>query len=132
MINSGDMAFMLICAMLVFFMTPGLALFYGGMVRRKNVINTLMSVVFCCGLATMLWFFFGYSLSFGSDVGGLGIIGLALLWPSWYALGWVVLFGLITHTMVLAEEEHLRRMHKEEYDRYCENVPRYIGFPGKS
>ncbi|MDK2904133.1 MAG: ammonium transporter, Amt family, partial [Eubacteriaceae bacterium] len=75
MLNSGDMAFMMICAMLVFFMTPGLALFYGGMVRRKNVINTLMSVVFCCGLATILWFLFGFSVAFAPDAGGLGFIG---------------------------------------------------------
>jgi Amt family ammonium transporter len=61
--------------MLVFLMTPGLALFYAGMVRRKNTINTLMSVVFCCGLATVMWFLFGYSLSFGPDAGGFGFIG---------------------------------------------------------
>lgn len=75
MINSGDVAFVLISSMLVFFMTPGLGLFYAGMVRRKNVINTLMSVVFCCGLATVMWFAVGYSISFGEDVGGLGVIG---------------------------------------------------------
>ncbi|WP_303866598.1 ammonium transporter [Acetobacterium wieringae] len=75
MINSGDVTFILICTMLVFFMTPGLALFYAGMVRRKNVLNTIMSVVFCCGLATVMWYTVGYSLSFGSDLGGLGVIG---------------------------------------------------------
>jgi Amt family ammonium transporter len=75
MINSGDVAFVIISSMLVFFMTPGLSLFYGGMVRRKNVINTIMSVVFCCGLATVMWFVFGYSVAFGEDVGGLGVVG---------------------------------------------------------
>ncbi|WP_286946407.1 ammonium transporter [Acetobacterium sp. UBA5834] len=75
MINSGDVAFVLIGSMMVFFMTPGLGLFYGGMVRRKNVINTLMSVLFCCGLATVMWFAIGYSISFGEDVGGLGVVG---------------------------------------------------------
>ncbi|MBC3797015.1 ammonium transporter [Acetobacterium tundrae] len=75
MINSGDVAFVLISSMLVFFMTPGLGLFYAGMVRRKNAINTLMSVLFCCGLATVMWFAFGYSMSFGEDAGGLGVIG---------------------------------------------------------
>jgi len=65
MINSGDVAFVLVSSMLVFFMTPGLGMFYAGMVRRKNVINTLMSVVFVCGLATVMWFMFGYSLAFG-------------------------------------------------------------------
>jgi Amt family ammonium transporter len=62
------------CA-LVFLMTPGLALFYGGMVRRKNVLNTLMSSFMVCGLASMLWIFIGYTLSFGGDAGGAGIIG---------------------------------------------------------
>lgn len=75
MINTGDVAFVLICTMLVFLMTPGLALFYAGMVRRKNTINTLMSVVFCCGLATVMWFAFGYSFAFGPDAGGFGVIG---------------------------------------------------------
>lgn len=75
MINSGDVTFILICTMLVFFMTPGLALFYAGMVRRKNVLNTIMSVVFCCGLATVMWYAVGYSLSFGPDLGGFGFIG---------------------------------------------------------
>jgi len=75
MINSGDVAFVLIGSMLVFFMTPGLGLFYAGMVRRKNAINTLMSVLFCCGLATVMWFAFGYSMSFGVDAGGFGVVG---------------------------------------------------------
>jgi len=75
MINSGDVAFVLVSSMLVFFMTPGLGMFYAGMVRRKNVINTLMSVVFVCGLATVMWFMFGYSLAFGPDAGGLGVVG---------------------------------------------------------
>ncbi len=75
MINSGDVAFILICTMLVFFMTPGLALFYAGMVRRKNALNTIMSVVFCCGLATVMWYVVGYSIAFGPDLGGFGFIG---------------------------------------------------------
>lgn len=75
MFNPGDIAFIAICSMLVFFMTPGLGLFYAGMVRRKNVINTIMSVMLCCGLVTVMWFVFGYSLAFGPDAGGLGVIG---------------------------------------------------------
>jgi len=74
-INPGDTAFMMFSCALVFLMTPGLAMFYGGMVRRKNVLNTLMSSFFVCGLAAMLWIFIGYTLSFGTDAGGLGIIG---------------------------------------------------------
>lgn len=70
-INSGDVAFVLICAALVFMMTPALAFFYSGMVRRKNTLNTMMSVFFICGLASLMWIVFGYSLSFGTDHGGV-------------------------------------------------------------
>jgi protein-S-isoprenylcysteine O-methyltransferase Ste14 len=57
---------------------------------------------------------------------GPAVIGYALLWPSWYALGWVGLYAAIAHIMVLTEEEHLRRVGGETYVRYCERVPRYI------
>ncbi|BCN31175.1 ammonium transporter [Anaeromicropila herbilytica] len=69
-INSGDSAFILICSALVFFMTPGLAFFYAGMVRRKNTLNTLLSCFFVCGLASLMWIVCGYSLSFGANHGG--------------------------------------------------------------
>lgn len=69
-IDTGDSAWVLVSSALVFLMTPGLAFFYGGMVRRKNVLNTLMSVFFICGLASLLWVICGYSLSFGKDNGG--------------------------------------------------------------
>lgn len=59
----------------------------------------------------------------------LVVIGCAVLWPSWYALGWVALYGLVFHMMVLTEEEYLRKLHGEAYARYCERVPRYVGFP---
>ena len=52
--NTGDTGFMLICAAFVLFMTPGLAFFYGGLVRRKNVLNTMMSSVFIIGLASVM------------------------------------------------------------------------------
>jgi protein-S-isoprenylcysteine O-methyltransferase Ste14 len=55
------------------------------------------------------------------------VIGIALLWPSWYALGWVALGAVIAHMMVLTEEEHLRRTLGESYLAYCQNVPRYVG-----
>lgn len=71
--NTGDTAFILISAALVFFMTPGLAFFYGGLERRKNVLNTMMSSFFIMGLASVLWVLIGYSLSFSGD--NLGIIG---------------------------------------------------------
>jgi protein-S-isoprenylcysteine O-methyltransferase Ste14 len=60
---------------------------------------------------------------------GLAVIGYALLWPSWYALGWVSLYAAIAHIMVLTEEEHLRRVGGETYRRYCERVPRYLSLP---
>ena len=70
-LNSGDIAFIIICTGLVFLMTPALAFFYGGMVRRKNVLNTMLSSFFICGLASVLWIVIGYSLSFGNDHGGI-------------------------------------------------------------
>ncbi|MDD3570554.1 MAG: ammonia permease, partial [Lachnospiraceae bacterium] len=69
--NSGDTAFMLIASAMVLFMTPGLAFFYGGMERRKNVLNTMMSSFFIIGLASAMWVLFGYSLSFCGNVGGI-------------------------------------------------------------
>ena len=69
--NTGDTAFMIICSALVFFMTPGLAFFYGGLVRRKNVVNTMMACVFIMGLAVAMWIAFGYSLSFGGNHAGI-------------------------------------------------------------
>jgi len=68
--NTGDTAFMLVASALVMFMTPGLALFYGGLVRSKNVLATIMQSFICLGLISVTWVFFGYSLAFGPDVGG--------------------------------------------------------------
>ena len=80
-LNFADISFILICSALVFFMTPGLAFFYGGMARRKNVLNTIMSSFFICGLASVMWVLIGYSLSFGTDfhgiIGGFNYIGLS-------------------------------------------------------
>ena len=69
--SAGDTGFMMICAALVFFMTPGLAFFYGGLVRRKNVVNTMMACVAIMGLSVVMWVLFGYSLSFGGDHAGI-------------------------------------------------------------
>lgn len=69
--NAADTAFILVCAALVMFMTPGLALFYAGMVRAKNVLGTTMQSFILLGLASIVWAVVGYSLSFGSDMGGL-------------------------------------------------------------
>jgi len=78
--NTGDTAFMLIATALVMFMTPGLALFYGGLVRSKNVLATIMQSFICLGLISITWVLFGYSLAFGPDVGGfIGNFDWALL-----------------------------------------------------
>ena len=71
MINAGDTAFILVSSALVMFMTPGLALFYGGMVRTKNVLATIMQSFIIIGLVTVIWVLWGYSLAFGPDVGGV-------------------------------------------------------------
>ena len=75
MINSGDTAWVLTSTALVMLMTPGLALFYGGLVRRKNVLSTIMHSVFILALVSVTWVLFGFTLAFGKDVNGWGIIG---------------------------------------------------------
>jgi Amt family ammonium transporter len=74
-INSGDTAWVLTSTALVMLMTPGLALFYGGLVRRKNVLSTIMHSVFILALVSVTWVLFGFTLAFGKDVNGWGIIG---------------------------------------------------------
>jgi len=80
MVNSGDTAWILVSSALVMLMTPGVALFYGGMVRRKNVLSTMMMSFVALALVGLLWVLYGYSLSFGPDkfgiIGGLDFIGL--------------------------------------------------------
>jgi len=71
MIQAGDTAFVLVSAALVLLMTPGLALFYGGMVRGKNVLGTFMQSFFLIALISFEWVILGYSMSFGPDAGGL-------------------------------------------------------------
>ncbi|MEJ6979579.1 ammonium transporter [Pedobacter sp. P351] len=90
-IDTGDTAWMLVATALVLLMTPGLAYFYGGMVRKKNVISTMLQSLVCMGLITVLWVVFGFSLAFGDDIGGIignpgtffmmkGMVGNAV-WP---------------------------------------------------
>ena len=73
-IDSGDTAWLLVSTALVMLMTPGLALFYGGLVRRKNVLSTIMHSFFILALVSVTWVLWGYSLAFGPDA-GLGLIG---------------------------------------------------------
>src|SRR5437764_11532898 len=79
-INTGDTAWVLASTALVMLMTPALGFFYGGLVRRKNVLSTLMQSFFILCLVSVQWVLFGYSLAFGPDhggiIGGLDWIGL--------------------------------------------------------
>jgi len=78
--NSGDTAFMLIATAMVMLMTPGRALFYGGLVRSKNILTTMMHSFACLGIVSIIWVVYGYSLAFGPDVGGIiGNLNWALL-----------------------------------------------------
>ncbi|MGL4172591.1 MAG: ammonium transporter [Actinomycetota bacterium] len=72
--DTGDTAWLMICAALVLLMTPGLALFYGGMVRAKSVLNMMMMSFGALALVSVLWVLFGYSVAFGDDIGG-GLLG---------------------------------------------------------
>jgi Amt family ammonium transporter len=73
--NSGDTAWMLAATALVMIMLPGLALFYGGLVRRKNVLSTIMHSFFGLAIVSVVWVLVGFSLAFGPDVNGMGLIG---------------------------------------------------------
>jgi len=70
-IDTGSTAWMLVSAAMVLFMTPGLALFYAGMVRSKNVLSSTMHSLFAMGLVSVIWAVIGYTLAFGRDVGGV-------------------------------------------------------------
>ena len=69
--NGADVAFMMLATALVMLMTPGLGLFYGGLVRAKNVLSIIMQCFISLGLISLIWFVYGYSLAFGPDHGGL-------------------------------------------------------------
>ncbi len=86
-VDTGDTAWLLISAALVMLMTPALGFFYGGLVRSKNVLSTIMHSFFMLCLISVQWVLWGYSLAFSPDAGGLGIIG---------GLGWVGLEGVGT------------------------------------
>lgn len=114
-IDSGDTAWILVCSALVLLMTiPGLALFYGGLVRRKNVLGTIMHSFIIAALISVQWVLWGYSLAFGPDVGGLvgnldwaGLAGVGLD-PSDYAptiphqafMVFQLMFAIITPALI--------------------------------
>lgn len=93
---------------------------------------------------TMLWFGLGRAFGLQAEnlidrgpyrltrnpqlvFGTLLVVGTVVLWPSWYAAGWVLLYAAVGHLMVITEEEHLRRVFGEAYADYCRRVPRYVG-----
>src|SRR6185436_14069581 len=86
--NAGDTAWLLVSAALVLMMTaPGLSLFYGGLVRKKNVLSTIMHSMFLMGLVTLLWALYGYSMAFGDPYGGPdNFLGRIIGNPGQYAL----------------------------------------------
>ncbi len=73
--DSGDTAWMLAATALVMIMLPGLALFYGGLVRRKNVLSTIMHSFFGLAIVSVVWVLVGFSLAFGPDLNGMGLVG---------------------------------------------------------
>src|SRR5918997_6817494 len=79
-IDTGDTAWIMISTALVMLMTPALALFYGGLVRQKNVLSTIMHSFFMLALISVQWVLWGYTLAFGPDnggiIGGLDFLGL--------------------------------------------------------
>jgi Amt family ammonium transporter len=115
-VNAGDTAWVLASTALVMLMTPGLALFYGGLVRRKNVLSTLMHSFFMLALVSVTWVLWGYSLAFGPDtgfglVGGLEWMGLAGVGPEPHPVyaptvphlafaGFQMMFAVITPALI--------------------------------
>ena len=69
-INAGDTAFILMCTALVCMMTPALALFYGGLVKQRDVLSIMIQNFVCMGVIGIIWVFGGFSLAFGPDIGG--------------------------------------------------------------
>ena len=113
--NAGDTAWVLASSALVLFMTPGLALFYGGMVRAKNVLAIIAQSFFCMGIVTLLWVLVGFSLSFGPDAGaglvgnlslaglrhiGAGVPGLHLSVPPLAFVVFQMMFAIITPALI--------------------------------
>jgi Amt family ammonium transporter len=93
-VRSGDISWVLVSAALVLFMTPGLALFYGGMVRAKNVLAVIMQNFLCMALVTVLWAVVACSLVFGTDAGGGVVGGLSLVGLGGMAHGFTGFHGL--------------------------------------
>ena len=125
MINTGDTAWMLISTGLVFFMMPGLALFYGGLVGQKNIISTMAQSYAAIGVVSVVWVVVGYSLAFGPDHGGIiggfhyvmlrGVTGapnsFAPHIPALLFMAFQMMFAVITPALIagaFAERMHFR------------------------
>jgi len=115
MMDTGDTGFIMMCTALVFIMTPGLAFFYGGMVRKKNVLSTLMHSWVVIGIMSLQWILVGYTLAFGPDyhglIGGLNWLGLngvgmdpnpdyAATLPAIVFMGFQMMFAVITPALI--------------------------------
>ena len=112
--DTGDTAWVAVSAALVLFMTPGLALFYGGMVRSKNVLNMLMMNFFTISIVTIIWVAIGYSLAFSGDIGsfvgnfnwaGLKDVTGANMWPGTKVpdnvfMAFQLMFAIITPALI--------------------------------
>ncbi|MFC5953695.1 ammonium transporter [Streptomyces pratens] len=114
-LSAANTGFMLICSALVMLMTPGLAFFYGGMVRVKSTLNMLMMSFISLGIVTVLWVLYGFSMAFGTDSGGvvgwnsdwigLSGIGLTELWdgytiPVFVFLVFQLMFAVLTPALI--------------------------------
>lgn len=114
-LSAANTGFMLICSALVMLMTPGLAFFYGGMVRVKSTLNMLMMSFISLGIVTILWVLYGFSLAFGSDVGsvigwssdyvGFSNIGVTELWdgytiPVYVFAAFQLMFAVLTPALI--------------------------------
>src|SRR3954468_14251665 len=102
--DSGSAAWVLVSAALVMFMTPGLALFYGGMVRAKHVLGMLMQNFFSLGLVSVLWAVAGFSLAFGGHgrwIGNLDYFGLQDIAKATHVPGYVGPYSLVVPPIVL-------------------------------
>lgn len=114
-LSAANTGFMLICSALVMLMTPGLAFFYGGMVRVKSTLNMLMMSFISLGIVTILWVLYGFSLAFGSDIGsvigwssdyvGLSGIGITELWdgttiPVYVFAAFQLMFAILTPALI--------------------------------
>lgn len=114
-LSAANTGFMLICSALVMIMTPGLAFFYGGMVRVKSTLNMLMMSFISLGIVTILWVLYGFSLAFGTDIGsfigwssdfaGLSGIGITQLWdgytiPVYVFAVFQLMFAIITPALI--------------------------------